>query len=198
MRGRGVFIVYSIVAPLAWASPSPDHARGVRPSDKSVVVMLGELKTVDLWRFPQTAGRSPQETTRVTWRSGRCIRCNGYGPSKARLRTSPWLFLPMAATSRPQAPTARSTSGSSRTTNCHYPSRYPGALFTRSDIRPMETGSQPDAGTVWYACIPSAASLHAFGDIIAGIIVVESLAEAHRPSMITVLPEVRRPRYLST
>ena len=50
MRGRCAFIVVSIVA-LAWAPPSPGYARGVHPSDKSVVVMLGELKTVRLVAF---------------------------------------------------------------------------------------------------------------------------------------------------
>jgi WD40 repeat protein len=50
MRGRGAFIVCSIVA-LAWAPPSPGYARGVHPSDKSVVVMKGGLKTVRLLAF---------------------------------------------------------------------------------------------------------------------------------------------------
>jgi WD40 repeat protein len=51
MRGRGTFIVYSIAALLAWAIPSPGYSRGMHPSDKSVVVMLGELKTVRLLAF---------------------------------------------------------------------------------------------------------------------------------------------------
>jgi WD40 repeat protein len=51
MRGCGTFIVYLIAALLVWAIPSPGYARGVHPSDKSVVVMLGELKTVRLVAF---------------------------------------------------------------------------------------------------------------------------------------------------
>jgi WD40 repeat protein len=50
MRGRGTFIVISIVA-MAWMLPSPGCARGVHPSGKSVVVMKGELKTVRLLAF---------------------------------------------------------------------------------------------------------------------------------------------------
>jgi WD40 repeat protein len=51
MRDRGIFMVYSIAALLAWVIPPPSYARGVHPSDKSVVVMSGELKTVRLVAF---------------------------------------------------------------------------------------------------------------------------------------------------
>lgn len=56
MRGRGTFIVYSIVV-LAWTLPSPGYAHRVHPSDKSVVVMKGELETVRLLTFSADSRR---------------------------------------------------------------------------------------------------------------------------------------------
>jgi WD40 repeat protein len=199
MRGRGVFIVYSIVAPLAWASPSPDHARGVRPSDKSVVVMLGELKTVRLVAFSADSRQIASGDD-----AGNVEVWEMYPVQ--RLRTIKGSSQNFTMAFSPDGRHLATSSADGKVNIWQLQDDELPLSFEVSGGPVYSIGYSPDGNRIAAGCRDGVVRLysvggqllHAFGDIIAGIIVVESLAEAHRPSMITVLPEVRRPRYLST